>query len=136
MDLVIKSFKVKKRSGSVVRVRWWNLTRENATKLLEKIKSEASWKLIEDVDAMWEGMTQCIRRLAKEVFRVFRGGGGRKNRAWWWDEEVREKVKENKRFKLPLAAVRLRKKEERGRLRRRLQKSQRRRLSLWQRTIL
>ena len=55
LDLVIKSFKVKKRSGSVVRVRW-NLIRENTAKLTEKIRSEASWKLIEDADAMWEGM--------------------------------------------------------------------------------
>jgi len=42
MDLVIKSLKVKKRSGGVARVRWWNLTRENVTKLWEKIKSKAS----------------------------------------------------------------------------------------------
>ena len=42
MDLVIKSFKAKKRHMGVIRVRWWNLTRENATKLSEKIKSEAS----------------------------------------------------------------------------------------------
>jgi len=42
MDLMIKSFKLKKRSRGVARVRWWNLTRENTTKLSEKIKSEAS----------------------------------------------------------------------------------------------
>jgi len=42
MDLVINSFEVKKRSGGVARVRCWNLTRENATKLSEKIKSEAN----------------------------------------------------------------------------------------------
>ena len=56
IDLVIKSFKVKKRSGGVASVKWWNLTRENANKLLEKIKSEANWNLIEDDDSMWEGM--------------------------------------------------------------------------------
>jgi len=61
MDLMIKSFRGKKRSGGVARVRWWNLTRENATKLLEKIRSEASWKIIEDADAMWEGVAQYIR---------------------------------------------------------------------------
>jgi len=43
---------------------------------------------------MWEGMAQCIRRLAKEVLGVFRGGGEGKSGAWWWDKEVREKVKE------------------------------------------
>jgi len=35
MDLVIKSFKAEKRSVGVARVRWWNLTGENATKLYE-----------------------------------------------------------------------------------------------------
>ena len=40
MDLMIKSFKGKKRSGGVARVRWWNLTKENTTKLSEKIISK------------------------------------------------------------------------------------------------
>jgi len=42
IDLVIKNFKVKKRGKGVDRTRWWNLTRDNATKLSEKIKSEAN----------------------------------------------------------------------------------------------
>jgi len=42
MDMVIKSFKAKKRNMGVARVRWWNLNREIATKLTEKIKSKAS----------------------------------------------------------------------------------------------
>jgi len=33
MDLVIRSFKAKKRSVDVARVKWWNLTKENAIKL-------------------------------------------------------------------------------------------------------
>jgi len=81
MDLEMKSFKVKKRSGGVARVRWWNLTSENATKLAEKIKSEANWELIDNADAMWDGMAQCICRTAKEVLGVSRGGGGRRSRA-------------------------------------------------------
>ena len=54
MDLVTKSFKAKKRSRGVVRVRWWNLTKENATKLSEKIRARVNWELIENVDAMWD----------------------------------------------------------------------------------
>jgi len=42
-------------------------------------------------------MAQCIRRSAKEVLGVSRGGEGRKSRAWWLDEEVREKVKEKQK---------------------------------------
>jgi len=67
MNLGIKGLKLKKRSVTAARVRPWNLTQENSFKLSEKIKSEASWKFIEDADAMWEGMTQCIRKSAKEV---------------------------------------------------------------------
>jgi len=55
MDLVRKSFRVKKRSVGDVRTRWWAFTRCSA-KFLEKIKTKATWKLIEDGDATWEGM--------------------------------------------------------------------------------
>ena len=55
MNLVIKSFNAGKRSVGVARVKWWNFTKVNAIKLSEKIKSEASWKSVEDADAMWEG---------------------------------------------------------------------------------
>jgi len=37
MDLMIKSFKGKKRSEGVARIRWWNVTRESATELTEKM---------------------------------------------------------------------------------------------------
>ena len=75
MDLMMKSFKVKNRSGGVARVRWWNLNRANATKLVGKIKSKARWEVIDNVDAMWDGMANCIRRSAEEVLGVSRGGG-------------------------------------------------------------
>ena len=97
MDLIIKNFKVKKRGGGVARTRWRNLTRENATKLLEKIKPETNWKLVGDIDAIWEGMAQCIRRSAKEVLGVSREGGGRRSGTWWSNEEVRQKVKEKQK---------------------------------------
>ena len=97
MDLVIKGFKAKKRSGGVVRVKWWNLTKENAVKLAEKIKAEASWEVTEDAGEMWDGVAQCIRRSAREVLGVSKGGGGGKSGAWWWNEEVREKVREKQR---------------------------------------
>jgi len=94
IDLVIKSFKANKRGVGVVKVKWWNLTKEKAFKLLENITSEVSWKLLEDADAMWEGMTQCIRKSAKEVLGTSKGGGGRIRGAWWWNDESKEKVKE------------------------------------------
>jgi len=94
MDMEFKGFKAKKRNVSVPRVRWWNLTRENATRLSDRIKSEASWKVTEDSDAIREGMAQCIRRSAKEFLGISRRGGGRKSEVWWQNEEVRERVKD------------------------------------------
>jgi len=38
-------------------------------------------------------MTECIRRSAKEVLRVSKGGSGRMEGGWWWSEEVKEQVK-------------------------------------------
>ena len=35
-----------------MRVKWWNLTKENAVRLAEKIKSEASWEVTEDADCL------------------------------------------------------------------------------------
>jgi len=46
---------------------------------------------------MWDGIAQCIRRSAKEILGVSRGGGGRNNEAWRWNEEVREKIKEKQK---------------------------------------
>ena len=58
---------MKKRSGGTVRVRWWNLTRENAAKLSEKIRAGVNWELTENADAMWDGMAQGIHRSVEEV---------------------------------------------------------------------
>jgi len=38
-------------------------------------------------------MAECIRRSAKEVLAVLKGGSRRVEGAWWWSEEVKEKVK-------------------------------------------
>jgi len=62
MDMVIKGFRVERRSGGVARVRWWNLTREKATKLSDKIRAEANWELSDNAYAMWDRVVQCIRR--------------------------------------------------------------------------
>jgi len=74
-------------------VRCWNLKGEKALKLSEKIKSEGKWRLDGDSNRIWEDMTNCIRRSAREVLGVSREGAGRMQGAWWWSEEVKGKVK-------------------------------------------
>ena len=63
------------------------------TKSAEKIKTEGKWKLEGDLSKIWEEMTNCIRRSAREVLRVPREGNGRMKGAWWCSEEVKGKVK-------------------------------------------
>jgi len=46
-------------------------------KLAEKIKIEGNWGLEGDANKMWEEMTDCARRSAKEVLGVSKGGSGR-----------------------------------------------------------
>ena len=45
---------------------------------------------------MWEAMTECIRRSAKEILGISRRVGNKMEGVWWWNEEVKEKVKEKK----------------------------------------
>ena len=66
----------RKRKIGAYKVKWWNLKGENAMKLLEKIKSEGKWKLDGDTSRIWEEMTDCIRRLAKEVLESPKGEVG------------------------------------------------------------
>ena len=41
-------------------------------------------------------MTDCIRRVAKEVLGIAKRGGNKMEVTWWWNEEVREKVGDKK----------------------------------------
>jgi len=42
------------------RLKWLNLTKENAMKLTERITKEGAWRHVEDAYTMWEAMTVCI----------------------------------------------------------------------------
>jgi len=75
LDVEFKCSKWKKRSVGDSRVKWWNLTKENAMKLSERITEEGAWRQIEDTDTMWEVMAECIWRSAKEILRTSRRGG-------------------------------------------------------------
>ena len=50
--------KIKRRSAGEPRVKWWNLIRENARKLVERISEEGVWKKAEDADTMWGAMAK------------------------------------------------------------------------------
>ena len=89
-------FKVEEEECWNPRVKWWNLTKDSAMKLSDRIMEEGAWKRATDADTMWEVMTKCIQRSAKESLGTSRRGGNKMKGAWWWKEEVKEKVKKKK----------------------------------------
>jgi len=96
LDVKFKCSKWKKRSVGDPGVKWWNLTKENAMRISERITEEGAWRQAEDTDKMWEAMADCIRKSAKEILGMYRRGGNKVKGVWWWNEEVKEKVKEKK----------------------------------------
>jgi len=42
---------------------------------------------------IWEEITDCIRRSAREVIGVSKEGSRRMKGAWWWSDKVKGKVK-------------------------------------------
>jgi len=97
LDVEIRGIIRRKRKVGVYKVKWWNLKGENTMTLSEKIKKQGKWRLDGDSNRIREEMADCIRRSAKEVLGVSREGSGRMKGAWWWSEEVKGKVKQNRR---------------------------------------
>jgi len=81
MDVVIKS-KMKKRRVEEPRARWWNFTRQNAARLLDRIKAEGSGRHVDDADIMWAVMVECIRRSTKDALGISRVAGSQIKGAW------------------------------------------------------
>jgi len=82
MDVAIRSLVRRKIRVVVSKIKLWNLTVENLTKLSEKIKTEGKWSVDGDANKMWKEMAECIRWSAKEVLRVYKRGTGRMEGAW------------------------------------------------------
>jgi len=83
MDVAIRSSIRRKRRVGISKVKWWNLTAKNATKLFKKIKMEGKWYVERDANKMWEEMAKCIWRLAMEVLGASKGGSGIMKGFWW-----------------------------------------------------
>lgn len=62
MDVQIKGWRRKKWSLGDLRVKWWNLTSDNAAKLVDKTRAKGPWDMEGDANKMWEAMADCIRR--------------------------------------------------------------------------
>ena len=96
LDFEFNGVKWMRRGVEDLRVKWWNLTKENTMKLSARITEERVWRRVEDSDMMWETMADCIRKSAKEILGASWRGGNKMKGAWWWNEGVKEKVKEKK----------------------------------------
>ena len=42
-------------------------------------------------------MAECIRKSAKEILGTSRRCGNKMKGAWWWNEEVKEKIRDQKK---------------------------------------
>jgi len=73
-DVEIRGVVKRKRAIGVYKVKWWNLTTENVTKLSKNIKTEGNWSLEGDVNKIWEEMVECTQRSTREVLKASRWG--------------------------------------------------------------
>jgi len=83
LDVEFKCSKWKKMSVGDLRVKWWNLTKENAIKLSEMLTEQGAWRQVEDADIMWKAMAECIHTSAKEILGTFRRSGNKMKGVWW-----------------------------------------------------
>jgi len=83
LDVELKCSRWRKRRVGDPRVKWWTLSKENASFLSERITEEGAWRRAEDADTMWKAMAYCIHRLAIEVIGTSRRGGHKMEGAWW-----------------------------------------------------
>jgi Reverse transcriptase (RNA-dependent DNA polymerase) len=96
LDIRIKKSVRRKIGVRDSRTRWWNLKGENLSRFKDKIIGEGPWQTDEGVQVMWNKMSSCIQRVAKEVLGESRGNGPPTKETWWWNDEVQGAIKRKK----------------------------------------
>jgi hypothetical protein len=92
LDLQIKTLRKKLTVPKIVRTKWWNLkTKQGSFK--EKVLGDSCWDFIGSANEMWDTVASYLRRVAKEMLGVSKGGVPGQKEAWWWNEGVQEKLK-------------------------------------------
>jgi len=77
LDVEFKCSKWKNSNVRDIRVKWWNLTKENARKLSERITKEGIWTQVEDADTTWKAMAECMRRSSRKMLGTLRRVGSK-----------------------------------------------------------
>ena len=67
--------------------------RERQDVFKDKIIKEGKWNLDKDVDKMWNEMTTCIKRVAKDILGESKGCGKPTKETWWWNTELQATIK-------------------------------------------
>ena len=49
------------------KIRWWNLKGEKVEMCREKMLKEATWDLEDETNILWNKMSECVKRIAKEI---------------------------------------------------------------------
>ena len=95
LDTCIRSRKrgvVNKMCPKIRWRRWRDLKGERATLFKGKVIEEGDWKFEGETTAMWKQMTNCIRKIAKEVLGEPKGKRNYNKGTWWWSVEGQQVV--------------------------------------------
>ena len=60
LDVEFNYVKWKMRGVGDLRVKWWNLSKDNAVNLSARTTKKGAWRRVEDSDLMWEATVDCI----------------------------------------------------------------------------
>ena len=54
---------------------------------------EGKWNLDEYVDKMQNEMTNCVKRVVKDIIEKSKGYGRLTKKTWWWNKEVQVTIR-------------------------------------------
>ena len=96
LDISIKKWSRKTNVNKRLRTKWWNLKGDNLIHFKDKIIKEDIWSIDNETNTMWNSMSSCIKKVAKDVLGESKGCRLDGKESWWWNESVQKVIKEKK----------------------------------------
>ena len=92
--LLILDVRIRRRFRKIKRkldpkIKWWRLKEGNQRVFVDRVVHEADWKAQDDPNTTWNKITNCIKRVAKDVLGESRCGAPPcKNTSWLRSNET------------------------------------------------
>ncbi|MCX8814367.1 exonuclease/endonuclease/phosphatase family protein, partial [Vibrio parahaemolyticus] len=96
LDVKINTYKQKFKAYKNLKIRWWNLKGEKKDLFRDNILKEKIWDLDGEVNKLWNEITTCIKKNAKEILGESIGMAPLGKEGWWWNEKIQKLLKEKK----------------------------------------